>query len=95
MKRRSSALLLTYLSQRRIRYCRSIAFSQIIWLFIQQTSHATQWALYLLSRNPDCQQKILDEINSVTGGDIVEEKHLSQLSYVKGVIKEALRYSFV
>ncbi len=56
-----------------------------------QTSHATQWALYLLARNPECQQKLLEEVNQVTGGETVEEKHLQHLSYVKGVIKEALR----
>ncbi|XP_054155253.1 cytochrome P450 315a1, mitochondrial-like [Oppia nitens] len=66
----------------------------IVDLFIaaaDTTSHATQWALYLLARNPECQQKMLDEINSVTGGQIVEESHLPQLSYIKGVIKESLR----
>jgi cytochrome P450 len=46
-----------------------------------------------LARNPECQEKLLQEVNQVTGGDIVEEKHLPQLSYLKGVIKEALRYS--
>ncbi|CAG2166477.1 unnamed protein product, partial [Oppiella nova] len=66
----------------------------IVDLFIaaaDTTSHATQWALYLLSRNPKCQQKMLDEVNGVTGGQLLEETHLPQLSYVKGVIKEALR----
>ncbi|CAG2109962.1 unnamed protein product [Medioppia subpectinata] len=66
----------------------------IVDLFIaaaDTTSHATQWALYLLSRNPQCQRRMLDEVNSVTGGHIVEECHLPHLSYTKGVIKEALR----
>jgi cytochrome P450 len=55
------------------------------------TSHATQWALYLLAKNPECQEKLLNQVNEVTQGRPVEEKDLPQLSYVKGVIKEALR----
>ena len=60
-----------------------------------QTSHATQWALYLLAKNPDCQERLVEEVEQVlkqSGDSTIEEKHLNQLPYVKGVIKEALRY---
>lgn len=60
-------------------------------IYLFKTSHATQWALYLLARNPEAQEQILREVNSVTGGEQVEEKHLTHLPYVKSVIKEALR----
>lgn len=58
-----------------------------------QTSHATQWALYLLSRHRNVQEQLFQEIQQVTNGEPVQEKHLSQLSLVKGVIKESLRYA--
>lgn len=59
-----------------------------------QTSHATQWALYLLARNPECQQRMLEEVDRVLGkygGESVGQEHLPHMPYVKGVIKECLR----
>lgn len=59
-----------------------------------QTSHATQWALYLLARNPECQERMLQEVNRVLDNDgsgSLREEHLTQMPYVKGVIKECLR----
>ncbi|XP_023236716.1 cytochrome P450 315a1, mitochondrial-like [Centruroides sculpturatus] len=56
------------------------------------TSHATQWALYLLAKNPECQERLFQDIQKVIEpGETINEKHLPQLPYVKGVIKEALR----
>ncbi|KAI1293694.1 Mitochondrial cytochrome P450 -like protein [Halotydeus destructor] len=56
------------------------------------TSHATQWALYLLSRHPESQEKIYNEVTEALGDDTcLQEHHLAKLPYVKGVIKEALR----
>ncbi|XP_064461292.1 cytochrome P450 315a1, mitochondrial-like [Ornithodoros turicata] len=56
------------------------------------TSHATQWAFYLLSRNPKCQATLLDEVRRVVSpGQPVTEESLARLPYVKAVIKEALR----
>ncbi|RWS29023.1 cytochrome P450 315a1-like protein [Leptotrombidium deliense] len=69
--------------------------SIIVDLFIaaaDTTSHGTQWALYLLAKNPECQQKLYEEVNSVVKNDhIIEEKHLTQMPYVKCIIKETLR----
>lgn len=56
------------------------------------TSHATQWAFYLLSRHPEAQAKVLAEIRNAVGGDgPVSEDALPKMPYVKAVIKEALR----
>nr|QFU80946.1 cyp315a1 [Eotetranychus kankitus] len=56
------------------------------------TSHATQWALYLLSKNPEYQQKILEQVESVVGKNgTVQAEHLKHFTLVKGVIKETLR----
>ncbi|OQR70919.1 cytochrome P450-like [Tropilaelaps mercedesae] len=57
------------------------------------TSHATQWAFYLLSRHPDAQRKVLEEVQRAVGvgrTDIPEEA-LARMPYVKAVIKETLR----
>ncbi|XP_023243581.1 cytochrome P450 315a1, mitochondrial-like [Centruroides sculpturatus] len=56
------------------------------------TSHATQWTLYLLAKNPRCQYKLLDEVSKIVGtNDMINESHLVHLPYVKAIIKEALR----
>ncbi|XP_003743235.1 cytochrome P450 315a1, mitochondrial [Galendromus occidentalis] len=56
------------------------------------TSHATQWAFYLLSRHPESQQKILNEVNEAVGANQhITEDCLPNMPYVKAVIKEALR----
>lgn len=61
-------------------------------LNVSQTSHATQWALYLLAQHPEAQQKVLDEVRHALNGEtMLREHHLAALPYVKGVIKESLR----
>ncbi|RWS16315.1 cytochrome P450 315a1-like protein [Dinothrombium tinctorium] len=74
---------------------REMVCSIIVDLFIaaaDTTSHGTQWSLYLLAKNPQCQQRLYDEINSAIKKDeIIEERHLKQLPYVRCIIKEALR----
>ena len=63
-----------------------------MFIHLLQTSHATQWALYLLAKNPDCQKQLLKEVVDLVGEDgLIEENHLKNMPYVKGVIKEALR----
>jgi cytochrome P450 len=59
-----------------------------------QTSHATQWALYLLARSPQSQEKLFQETQRVLSGNPdgqITEEHLSDMPFVKGVIKESLR----
>lgn len=51
--------------------------------------------MYLLAKNPECQERVSEEVDQAlknTGDSTIQEKHLSQLPYVKGVIKESLRY---
>ncbi|XP_022243138.1 cytochrome P450 315a1, mitochondrial-like [Limulus polyphemus] len=56
------------------------------------TSHATQWTLYMLAKYPECQKKVVDEVNRVISpGQNIQEVHLQHLPYLKAVIKEALR----
>lgn len=58
-----------------------------------QTSHATQWAFYLLSRNPEAQTKVLTEVRKAVGAHAatIPEEALANMPYVKAVIKETLR----
>ncbi|KAH6934046.1 hypothetical protein HPB50_019788 [Hyalomma asiaticum] len=56
------------------------------------TSHATQWALYLLAKHPEQQERLLDSVRSVVpAGQSISEESLARLPYVKAVIREALR----
>ncbi|XP_076334685.1 cytochrome P450 315a1, mitochondrial-like [Tachypleus tridentatus] len=56
------------------------------------TSHATQWTLYMLAKHPECQEKVVDEVNRVISpGQNIQDFHLQHLPYLKAVIKEALR----
>lgn len=56
------------------------------------TSHATQWALYLLAKHPEQQERLLHSVRSVVpAGQPITEECLARLPYVKAVIREALR----
>ncbi|XP_068236277.1 probable cytochrome P450 49a1 [Palaemon carinicauda] len=60
---------------------------------IDTTSHTLGFTLYLLARNPECQAKLQEEIDTVLGDHQgpLDPKHLAQLSYLKAVVKESLR----
>ncbi|XP_068236278.1 probable cytochrome P450 49a1 [Palaemon carinicauda] len=60
---------------------------------IDTTSHTLGFTLYLLARNPECQARLQEEIDSVLGDHQgpLDPKHLAQLSYLKAVVKESLR----
>ncbi|MPC40632.1 putative cytochrome P450 12a5, mitochondrial [Portunus trituberculatus] len=49
--------------------------------------------LYLLAKNPQAQIKVQEEIDRVLGDgvDVLTQKHLNQLPYIKAVVKEASR----
>lgn len=59
-----------------------------------QTAHTLGFTLYLLARNPQVQAKLQEEIDTVLGdheGPLLP-KHMAQFSYLKAVIREALRH---
>lgn len=71
-----------------------------LWLILNnrhaflQTSHTLGFTLYQLARNPEIQAKLQEEVDTVLGdheGPLLP-KHMAQFSYMKGVIKETLRY---
>ncbi|GFV51451.1 cytochrome P450 315a1, mitochondrial [Trichonephila clavipes] len=56
------------------------------------TSHATQWALYSLARNPECQEKILSEIARVVPVEReINHNDIKNIPYLMKIVKETLR----
>jgi cytochrome P450 len=57
----------------------------------ETTSNALTWAWYLLSQNPQVEQKLHAEIDLVLGGRLPMMADLAQLPFTESVIQETLR----
>jgi cytochrome P450 len=57
-----------------------------------ETSSALTWTWYLLSQNPEAEQKLHEELAAVLGGRMPTIEDLPQLSYARWVYEEALRF---
>ncbi|KAL8238779.1 hypothetical protein R6Q59_015346 [Mikania micrantha] len=56
------------------------------------TSTMVEWVMAEILHNPDVMKKVQDELTEIVGmNNIVEECHLSKLTYLDGVIKETFR----
>lgn len=58
------------------------------------TSAAISWTLFLLGAHPDIQERVVQELDAVMGGDRRRPptmKELQEMRYLECVIKEALR----
>ncbi|XP_046400369.1 cytochrome P450 315a1, mitochondrial [Ischnura elegans] len=59
------------------------------------TAYSTQWALYLLAKHPEVQEKVVKEIKDAGLDETVNEHGsenlIQQLPILKGIIREALR----
>lgn len=58
------------------------------------TSAAVSWCLFLLGSNQNIQERVLQEIDTVMGGDrerAPSMKELGEMKYLECCIKEALR----
>lgn len=52
------------------------------------------WAIFNLSRNPDAQRKLLEEIRDVVApNEIPCGEHIKSMPYLKACLKESMRYS--
>lgn len=61
---------------------------------ISQTANSMLWAIFNLSRNPDAQRKLLEEIRDVVAPN--EDpcgEHIKSMPYLKACLKESMRYS--
>lgn len=57
----------------------------------ETTGAVESWAIERLCRNPECLEKLRDEIDGVLGDDPIEASHLRQLPYLRAVINESIR----
>jgi cytochrome P450 len=57
----------------------------------ETTALALTWSFYLLSRHPDVEQRVLEEIAAVTGGAPLEAGQVGSLAYTRQVIAESMR----
>lgn len=58
------------------------------------TTSGISFTLYMISRHPEVQQKIFDEIRQVIGDDkdqSIAQRELHELKYLECVIKESMR----
>ncbi|TRY59297.1 hypothetical protein DNTS_016372 [Danionella cerebrum] len=66
--------------------------TEILLAGVDTTSNTISWALYHLAREPEIQQKLLEEINNVCPGDQVPcSDDISRMPLLKAVIRETLR----
>lgn len=57
----------------------------------ETTAKALTWALYLLARAPQWQDRILAEVGAVVGSAPLGAEHLERLPITRAVLKEAMR----
>lgn len=57
----------------------------------ETTALGLAWTFDLLARNPECEEKVLAEIDAVTGGLPLEPAHVAKLVYTRQVFSEAMR----
>ncbi len=67
---------------------------EAITLFIagqETTANSLSWSLYLISRHPEVEARLYEEINSVLGGRLPDMVDYKKLQYTKMVFTEAMR----
>jgi cytochrome P450 len=57
----------------------------------ETTAIALVWTFDLLARHPDCEARVVAEIERVTGGAELAPEHIGQLAYTRQTFQEAMR----
>ena len=57
----------------------------------ETTSLALSWAFYLLAKNPDVAERLVDEVETVLGDDPPRAEHLPRLPFTRMVFLETMR----
>jgi cytochrome P450 len=57
----------------------------------ETTAVALTWALWLLAKYPNVQDKVAAEVESVIGSNTVEARHVECLTFTRQVLQEAMR----
>jgi cytochrome P450 len=68
--------------------------SEILTLIVaghETTASTLNWCWYLLSKNPDVEEKLSNELNTLLGSDFPGLRDLAKFSYTRQVIEETLR----
>uniref|UniRef100_A0A1D1Z3H9 Ent-kaurene oxidase, chloroplastic n=1 Tax=Anthurium amnicola TaxID=1678845 RepID=A0A1D1Z3H9_9ARAE len=69
--------------------------TSLIWEAIIEASDTTmvttEWAMYELAKNQDCQEKLCSDIQKVCGFEKLTEEHLPRLQYLSATFHETLR----
>ena len=67
-------------------------FISLLGAGVDTTSHTTQWLWYNLSKHPNVQEKLHDELHSVIGdSSVITAEHYNKLHYMKMCLKESMR----
>lgn len=63
--------------------------------FVVKTSNALTWTLHLLSMYPQCQDRLYKEVSTLVPADrIPSAEEVTQMPYLRAVIKESLRWDW-
>lgn len=63
--------------------------------FVVKTSNTITWTLHLLSMYPQCQDRLYKEVSTlVTADRIPSAEEVTQMPYLRAVIKESLRWDW-
>ena len=57
----------------------------------ETTATALSWTLFLLAQHPEVALQVIDELDSVLGGDLPSYEMLPRLTYLEAVVKESMR----
>lgn len=58
---------------------------------VDTTMVTTEWAMYELSKHPNKQQRLYNEIRNVCGSEKITEEKLCKMPYLSAVFHETLR----
>lgn len=64
----------------------------IDWFIVFKTSNSLTWTLHLLSKYPECQDRLYKDVCSAVPGDqIPSAEAVARIPYLRAVVKESLR----
>jgi cytochrome P450 len=58
----------------------------------ETTANALSWALYAISKHPEIQVKLFNEVNSIIGQRTPKPEDFMKLQYTQNIIHETLRF---